>query len=88
MFSLEGQGVANVYSFFATMLHPVFFTSGATRFVEVVTNEETGEYYNARGKVIREYRHKAPWRGVAANGQPAFQVRLDLIDALCWAGPG
>ncbi|KAG8414614.1 hypothetical protein J3459_014205 [Metarhizium acridum] len=60
--------------FFATLLHPVFFTSGATRFVEVVTNEATGEYYNARGKVIREYREKAPWRGVAANGQPAFQV--------------
>ncbi|EFY87644.1 methyltransferase type 11 [Metarhizium acridum CQMa 102] len=60
--------------FFATLLHPIFFTSGATRFVEVVTNEATGEYYNARGKVIREYREKAPWRGVAVNGQPAFQL--------------
>lgn len=62
-------------SFYATMLHPVFFTSGAIRFVEVVTNEQTGEYYNAVGKVIREYREKAPWRGVAVNSQPAFQVR-------------
>ncbi|KAF5129820.1 Ubiquinone biosynthesis O-methyltransferase [Metarhizium anisopliae] len=60
--------------FFATLLHPVFFTSGATRFVEVVTDEATGEYYNARGKIVREYRDKAPWRGVAVNGQPAFQL--------------
>jgi hypothetical protein len=66
--------IAIEYSFFATLLHPVFFTSGATRFVEVVTNEATGEYYNARGKIVREYRDKAPWRGVAVNGQPAFQV--------------
>ncbi|KHN99750.1 methyltransferase type 11 [Metarhizium album ARSEF 1941] len=60
--------------FFATLLHPVFFTSGATRFVHVVTDEATGEYYNVRGKIVREYRRKAPWRGVAANGQPAFQL--------------
>lgn len=56
------------------MLHPVFFTSGANRVVEVMTDPKTGEYYNIRGKVIRNYMKVAPWRGVFVNGQPAHQV--------------
>ncbi|POR33264.1 Uncharacterized protein TPAR_06542 [Tolypocladium paradoxum] len=60
--------------FVATMLHPVFFTSGATRVVEVVTDPTTGEYYDVRGKVIRSYMKVAPWRGVFVNGQPAHQL--------------
>ena len=61
-------------SFVATMLHPVSFTSHANRIVEVLTDPTTGEYYNVRGRVIREYMKVAPWRGVAVNGQPAHQV--------------
>ncbi|KAK2601966.1 hypothetical protein QQS21_004479 [Conoideocrella luteorostrata] len=60
--------------FFATTLHPVFLTSGATKFVEVDTDPETGESRSNYSRIIREYREKQPWRGVAVSGQPTAHL--------------
>ena len=75
----------NSRSFVATMLHPVFFTSGATRHVEI---EESGQTTNKppviRSINIRNYLHVPAWKGVAGYGQPKFQVRLCLWSACHW----
>ncbi|KAM0815441.1 putative S-adenosyl-L-methionine-dependent methyltransferase [Seiridium cardinale] len=62
--------------FVASILHPVFFTSRATRLIEVDDNDSssTAGLKVTRGKVIREYMHIPPYRGVASYGQPAQQV--------------
>ncbi|KAK6065899.1 methyltransferase type 11 [Seiridium cupressi] len=62
--------------FVASVLHPVFFTSRATRLIEVDDNDSssTAGLKVTRGKVIREYMHVPPYRGVASYGQPAQQV--------------
>ena len=57
----------------------MFSTSGATKWVETVVDPETGKYYNTYGRTVREYRSKKPWRGVAANGQPSYQVRARSV---------
>ncbi|ETS79379.1 hypothetical protein PFICI_09232 [Pestalotiopsis fici W106-1] len=68
---LKADGV-----FVATILHPVFFTSRATRLLEVVDYNpgSTQRPPIDRAKVIREYLHIPPYRGVAVWGQPAEQV--------------
>ncbi|KAH6656275.1 S-adenosyl-L-methionine-dependent methyltransferase [Truncatella angustata] len=62
--------------FVATVLHPVFFTSRATRQIEVseYDSDITGKARTVRAKVIRDYLHIPPYRGVALYGQPAPQV--------------
>ncbi|KJZ76427.1 hypothetical protein HIM_04156 [Hirsutella minnesotensis 3608] len=62
--------------FVATMLHPVFFTSGARRFVQVVTHPGTGEEVSIRGKLVSEYLNVAPWKGVINKEEPAFQLQV------------
>ena len=60
----------------ATVLHPVFFTSNATRSIEVGYDPATGECKVVRAKVIKEYLFVPPAMGIAVVGQPAKQVRL------------
>ena len=63
------------WSFVATVLHPVFFTSRAKRQIEI-SDYETGTVRPPvdRAKVIRQYLHIPPYKGVATYGQPAEQV--------------
>lgn len=58
------------------MLHPVFFTSNASRSIEVGYNPATGECEVVRAKVIKEYLFVPPAMGIAVVGQPEKQVRL------------
>lgn len=63
-------------SFVATVLHPVFFTAGVTRQIEIDTNDGTTWHAPkiVLGKVIRQYLDVPPYKGVAGYGQPAQQV--------------
>lgn len=62
-------------SFVATLLHPVFFTSGANRHIVIIEDDEhTEDSVNVvRSKVVTKYLDVAPWRGVAMYGQPEQQ---------------
>ncbi|KAK8130357.1 hypothetical protein PG999_002737 [Apiospora kogelbergensis] len=60
--------------FVATVLHPVFFTSGYTRSIELNDWKYRDKPEITRAKVIREYLDVPPSRGVAQWGQPALQV--------------
>ncbi|KXJ96469.1 S-adenosyl-L-methionine-dependent methyltransferase [Microdochium bolleyi] len=61
--------------FVATLLHPVFFTSGANRHIQIIENDEHHEATAniVRSKVVTRYLDVAPWRGVAMYGQPEQQ---------------
>jgi hypothetical protein len=67
------------YRFVATVLHPAFVTSNASRHLEVRNNPETGELEIIRGKIIREYMSVPPYKGVAVPGQPQKQVGSSLV---------
>ncbi|KAI0136890.1 S-adenosyl-L-methionine-dependent methyltransferase [Xylariales sp. AK1849] len=60
--------------FVATVLHPVFFTSGATRSIELIDATGIDKTEIIRAKVIRNYLDVPPTRGVAQYGQPAQQI--------------
>lgn len=60
--------------FVATLLHPVFFTSGAARNIDVRFDPVTGECKVVRTKVIEEYMSVPPAMGIAVPGQPVKQV--------------
>ncbi|GAB1319722.1 S-adenosyl-L-methionine-dependent methyltransferase [Madurella fahalii] len=60
--------------FVATLLHPVFFTSGASRNVELQPNPVTGELEVVRTKIIKDYMYVPPAMGIAVAGQPVKQV--------------
>ncbi|RYP21551.1 hypothetical protein DL765_002187 [Monosporascus sp. GIB2] len=60
--------------FVATLLHPVFWTSGATRNIQIIDDAATRESVVVRGKMIRKYLDVPPTRGVALYGSPAAQV--------------
>ncbi|KAK1832017.1 ribosomal protein L11 methyltransferase [Podospora conica] len=60
--------------FVATVLHPVFFTSNASRNIEIKDNPVTGEFEVIRSKVITEYLHVAPYKGIATADQPEKQI--------------
>ncbi|KAI1873548.1 hypothetical protein JX265_005170 [Neoarthrinium moseri] len=61
--------------FVATVLHPVFFTCGATRSIEIDSSAGiTDKPIVTRAKVIRQYLNVPPYHGVALYGQPAQQV--------------
>ncbi|KAL2131418.1 hypothetical protein VTI74DRAFT_5129 [Chaetomium olivicolor] len=59
--------------FVTTLLHPVFFTSGAARNIDVRFDPITGDCEVTRTKVIKEYMHVAPAMGIAVMGQPVKQ---------------
>ncbi|KAI0389724.1 S-adenosyl-L-methionine-dependent methyltransferase [Xylariaceae sp. FL0594] len=58
--------------FVATLLHPIFFTSGATRNIQLI--DSSNGVHIVRGKLIDRYLDVPPYRGVALPGQPAQQV--------------
>lgn len=60
----------------ATLLHPVFFTSRATRTIEVHDDHETLGREITYSYVLRGYKEVPPWKGYAIIGQPRMQVRL------------
>ncbi|KAH6613630.1 S-adenosyl-L-methionine-dependent methyltransferase [Chaetomium sp. MPI-SDFR-AT-0129] len=60
--------------FVATLLHPVFFTSNASRIVEVSYNPMTGDQEIVRGKLVKEYMSVPPAKGIAIPGQPTKQL--------------
>ncbi|KAL7911877.1 S-adenosyl-L-methionine-dependent methyltransferase [Trichoderma velutinum] len=59
--------------FVATILHPVFFTSTYSRNIEITFDPLTGEQHIIRGKIIKEYLHVKPSKGVFIVGQPEKQ---------------
>ena len=56
------------------MLHPVFFTSGASKNIQVRYDPATGEQVVERTLVIKEYMDVLPALGIAVPGQPEKQV--------------
>ena len=62
----------------ATVLHPVFFTSGAAKSVTISFDPRTGEQEIVRAKVVQEYLRVAPAKAVAYIGQPAKQVGFPI----------
>ena len=65
------------------MLHPVFFTSGASKNIEVRFDPATGDRVVERTLVIKEYMDVPPALGIAVPGQPAKQVSF-----VCRIGDG
>ncbi|KAI0455104.1 S-adenosyl-L-methionine-dependent methyltransferase [Xylaria acuta] len=59
--------------FVATILHPVFFTSGARRSIQIVDGGPDGYPKVIRAKTIEKYLDVPPYYGVALYGQPAQQ---------------
>ncbi|KAH6842318.1 S-adenosyl-L-methionine-dependent methyltransferase [Chaetomium sp. MPI-CAGE-AT-0009] len=60
--------------FVATVLHPVFVTSNASRNVEVTYSPVTGECEITRSRIIKEYMSVPPAVGIAIPGQPVKQI--------------
>ncbi|KAI1419332.1 S-adenosyl-L-methionine-dependent methyltransferase [Xylaria sp. FL1777] len=60
--------------FVATVLHPVFITSGARRSIQIVDSGPDGYIEIIREKTIEKYLDVPPYYGVALHGQPARQV--------------
>ncbi|KAK3305188.1 S-adenosyl-L-methionine-dependent methyltransferase [Chaetomium strumarium] len=60
--------------FVATLLHPVFSTSGAAINIQRRFNPATGEEEITRSRVITEYMDVPPAKGIAVDGQPAKQL--------------
>ncbi|KAI0407833.1 S-adenosyl-L-methionine-dependent methyltransferase [Xylaria palmicola] len=59
--------------FVATLLHPVFFTCGAKRSIQIIDGGPDGYPEIIRAKTIEEYLDVPPYHGVALYGQPAQQ---------------
>ncbi|KAI3319137.1 S-adenosyl-L-methionine-dependent methyltransferase [Xylariaceae sp. AK1471] len=68
--------------FVATLLHPVFFASGARRSIQVVDDGPDGYPEIIRAKVIDKYLDIPPYHSVALYGQPAQQEEESDIDSL------
>ncbi|KAI0541440.1 S-adenosyl-L-methionine-dependent methyltransferase [Xylaria digitata] len=60
--------------FVATVLHPVFFTCGARRDIQIVDGGPDGYPEIVRAKTIEKYLDVPPYYGVALYGQPAQQA--------------
>ncbi|KAM7191623.1 S-adenosyl-L-methionine-dependent methyltransferase [Naviculisporaceae sp. PSN 640] len=60
--------------FIATILHPLFFTSDASRSVSQHFNLQTGELETVRSVIVREYLNVPPAKGIAIPGQPVKQL--------------
>jgi len=61
--------------FVASVCHPVFFSSGASRHMEVGENQTTGRLEATHSMNISRYLHIPPTKGEALPGQPCVQVR-------------
>ncbi|KAM7197574.1 S-adenosyl-L-methionine-dependent methyltransferase [Rhypophila sp. PSN 637] len=60
--------------FIATILHPLFSTSDASRSVTQHYNHSTGEQETVRSVIVREYLNVPPAKGIALPGQPEKQL--------------
>ncbi|KAK3375683.1 S-adenosyl-L-methionine-dependent methyltransferase [Lasiosphaeria ovina] len=60
--------------FVATVLHPVFFTSGVSRNIDLRFDPATGDLDVVRAKVVRDYLFVPPAKGVAFIDQPERQL--------------
>ncbi|KAI8630740.1 S-adenosyl-L-methionine-dependent methyltransferase [Xylariaceae sp. FL1651] len=60
--------------FVATLLHPVFCTSGAQRNIQLTDSGPDGYPVITRSKIISTYLNVPPTRGVAKYGQPVQQI--------------
>ncbi|TGJ79904.1 hypothetical protein E0Z10_g8856 [Xylaria hypoxylon] len=67
-----------ILSFVATVLHPVFFTSGARRSIQIIDGGPDGYPEIVRAKTIEKYLDVPPYYGVALYGQPAQQRKLEV----------
>ncbi len=64
------------------MLHPIFFTSGATPGVEIF-DQAAAEPKVVRTQIIKDYLNVPSWMGIALPGQPELQVRVSRPSAPC-----
>ena len=62
--------------FVATLLHPAYWTNGASRNIEVKFNPETGDKEVILSRVVKEYLHVPPAKGIAVVGQPEPQASV------------
>ncbi|KAI1188408.1 S-adenosyl-L-methionine-dependent methyltransferase [Nemania serpens] len=60
--------------FVATLSHPVFFTSGAQRNIQIVDSGLKSHPEVIRSKIIEKYLDVPPYHGFALSGQPAKQL--------------
>lgn len=65
---------AELCSFVATLLHPAFFTSTHSRNLDIKINPRTGDQEILLSKVVHEYLHVEPCKGVFVVGQETPQV--------------
>jgi hypothetical protein len=61
-------------SFVTTLLHPLFFTSGAARVIEVQDDPATGSRQITQSIKVTKYLDVPPAKGVFMDGQPTPQV--------------
>ncbi|KAK2761226.1 hypothetical protein FQN54_001748 [Arachnomyces sp. PD_36] len=60
--------------FIATLLHPLFFTSGASRLIEVGDDPISGSRQITQSIKVTKYLHVTPAKGVFLDGQPVPQI--------------
>ncbi|KAK0707857.1 S-adenosyl-L-methionine-dependent methyltransferase [Lasiosphaeris hirsuta] len=60
--------------FVGTILHPVFFTSGASKNIQVRYSQQTGELEVDRTLVLKNYMSVPPAKGIFKDGQPQKQL--------------
>lgn len=71
-------------SFVATLLHPAFFTSTHSRNLDIKINPHTGDQEILLSKVVHEYLHVEPCKGVFIVGQETPQVGWsNMTNPLC-----
>ena len=61
-------------SFVATLLHPLFFTSGAARQIVIHEDPETGQRIVDRSIVLRKYLNVPPARQLVFEGETESPV--------------
>lgn len=62
------------------MLHPAFFTATHSRNLDIRINPLSGDQEILLSKVVHEYLHVEPCKGVFVVGQETPQVRLKPFD--------
>ncbi|KAK3349104.1 S-adenosyl-L-methionine-dependent methyltransferase [Lasiosphaeria hispida] len=60
--------------FVGTVLHPVFFTSGAAKNIQLRYSQQTGELEVERTLVLKSYMSVPPAKGIFKDGQPEKQL--------------
>jgi hypothetical protein len=57
-----------------TVPHPLLFTPGNSRIIDIRYDPVTGDREVVRGLLVKQYLSVAPAKGIAENGQPEKQV--------------